>query len=148
MSTAMFYAQKKIIKKDGNQIDAKIKSNDNLDGPMPSLEKKEIYQIIYNNGKTETLGEFSNAEEAKNCIVSMINEFGIDRNSNSQKLTAEFDGNNLKINSVNKKGKIVNDGGIWDLGNVIKFQELSARKDGYYINFVTQRLKNLLADYV
>lgn len=151
LSAAVFKAQEKIIKKNGNQIEAKIieigksavtyKNQDHPDGPTYSLEKKEIYQIIYNNGKTETLGKFSNAGEAKEWIVSKINEFGIDRNTSSQRLKAEFDGNKLRINSVNKKGKIVDDGGIWDLENIVKFHELSPRKDVYYINVVAKQIK-------
>lgn len=117
------------------------KKSDNPDGPTHSIDKSDIYKIVYSNDKSDILGKFSNAEEAKALIVSKINEFGIDRYNNFQKLKAEFDGNNLKINSVNKKGKTVDEGDFWDFENVIKFHELSPRKDVYYLNIVTKRFK-------
>lgn len=151
LSATILSAQEKIIRKNGNQIEVKIievakwkvtyKKSDNPDGPTHSIDKSDIYKIVYSNDKSDILGKFSNAEEAKALIVSKINEFGIDRYNNFQKLKAEFDGNNLKINSVNKKGKTVDEGDFWDFENVIKFHELSPRKDVYYLNIVTKRFK-------
>src|SRR5271166_2317949 len=62
------YAQDKIYKKDGNEIDAKVKSVgektvtykrfDNQDGPEYSILKKDITKIVYQNGSTDVFEGF------------------------------------------------------------------------------------------
>jgi hypothetical protein len=79
------------------------KELDNLEGPMHSLDKSEVYQITYNNGKTEVLGKYKTLEEAMHFITSNINEYGIDRDRNDLSLHAEFQGDNIRINSLNKR---------------------------------------------
>ncbi|GAA5101342.1 hypothetical protein GCM10023210_40930 [Chryseobacterium ginsengisoli] len=144
------FCQDKISKKNGEQFDAKIveigssniiyKELDNLDGPAHSLNKSEVYQINYSNGKTEVLGKYSNVEDAKNFIVNKINEFGIDRDNDNQRLQAEFEGDQIKINSINRKGRIVDEGDLWDLSKVVKFHNISARKNNvFYLNIVTYK---------
>lgn len=150
-ATLLVNAQDQIIKKNGTSFDAKItevgqwkisyKKFDNPDGPIYVVDKAEIYKIIFNDKTEETLGKYPTADVAKDFIISKINEFGIDRDNNSERLSAQFIGDNLKINSVNKKGKVTDDGDEWDLHNVIKFHDLSPRKDVYYLNIVTKRFK-------
>lgn len=144
------FCQDKISKKNGEQFQAKIieigssnivyKELDNLEGPTHSINKSEIYQINYSNGKNEIFGKYSNIEDAKNFIVSKINEFGIDRDNDNQKLQAEFDGDQIKINSINKKGRVTDEGDFWDLSKVVKFHNISARKNNvFYLNIVTYK---------
>ncbi|WP_415327475.1 hypothetical protein [Chryseobacterium sp. MMS23-Vi53] len=148
--STLYFCQDKIIKKNGDHFDAKIievgssniiyKEPDNLDGPTRSLGKADIFQITYSNGKSEVLGKYSNINDAKNFIVSKINEFGIDRDDDNKMLQAEFDGDQIKISSINKKGKIINDNVLWDLSRVIKFHNISARKNNvFYLNIVTYK---------
>lgn len=145
------YSQDRISRKNGTSIDVKLveigssnityKELDNPDGPTHSLDKSEIYQITYNNGKTEVLGKYKTPEEARNFIISQINEYGIDRDRNDLSLKADFEGDNIKINSLNKKGKIVHEGNLWDLSKVVAFHELSKRKDNIaYLNIVTYEI--------
>ena len=141
----------KSLRKNGTSFDAKItevgqwkisyKKFDNPDGPIYVVDKAKIYEIIFNDKTKETLGKYPTADAAKDFIISKINEFGIDRDNNSERLSAQFIGDNLKINSVNKKGKVTDDGDEWDFHNVIKFHELSPRKDVYYLNIATKRFK-------
>lgn len=150
-ATLLVNAQDHIIKKNGTSLDAKItevgqwkisyKKFDNPDGPTYVVDKTEIYKIIFNDKTEETLGKYPTADAAKDFIISKINEFGIDRDNNNERLSAQFIGDNLKINSVNKKGKVTDDGDEWDFHNVIKFHNLSPRKDVYYLNIVTKRFK-------
>lgn len=145
------YSQDRISRKNGTSIDVKLieigssnityKELDNPDGPIHSLDKSEIYQITYNNGKTEVFGKYKTAEGARNFIISQINEYGIDRDRNDLSLKADFEGDNIKINSLNKKGKIVHEGNLWDLSKVVAFHELSKRKDNIaYLNIVTYEI--------
>ncbi len=144
------FSQDRISKKNGEQVEAKIieigssnilyKELDNQDGPTHSINKSEIYQINYSNGKNEIFGKYSNIEDAKNFIVNKINEFGIDRDNDNKKLQAGFDGDQIKINSINKKGRVTDEGDFWDLGKVVKFHNISARKNNvFYLNIVTYR---------
>lgn len=145
------YSQDKIVKKNGNSFDAKIvevnasgityKELDYLDGPTHSLNKSEIYQINYSNGKTEVLGKYKTADDAKNFILTRINEYGIDRDRNDLWLHADFEGENIKINSLNAKGRIVHEGDLWDISKVVAFHEVSKRKDNIaYLNIVTYKI--------
>ncbi|MGH1517402.1 hypothetical protein [Chryseobacterium sp. JK1] len=145
------YAQDKISKKNGTELEVKLieigpsnityKELDNLDGPMHSLEKSEVYQITYNNGKTEVLGKYKTADEAKALIISKLNEYGIDRDRNDLSLDASFEGDDIKINSLNKKGKIIHEGDLWDLSKVVAFHNISKRKDNIaYLNIVTYKI--------
>lgn len=144
------YSQDKIVKKNGNSFDAKIvevnasdityKELDYLDGPTHSLNKSEIYQLNYSNGKTEILGKYKTADDAKNFILTRINEYGIDRDRNDLSLHADFEGENIKINSLNAKGRIVHEGDLWDISKVVAFHEVSKRKDNIaYLNIVTYK---------
>ncbi|MCS3528776.1 hypothetical protein [Chryseobacterium sp. JUb7] len=148
--STFYFCQDKISKKNGHQLDAKIieigpsniiyKELDNLDGPTRSLDRSEIFQITYNNGKTEVFGKYSNTNDVKDFIVNKINEFGIDRDDDHQKLQAKFEGDQIEINSINKKGKVLNEDVFWDLSKVIKFHNISARKNNvYYLNIVTYK---------
>ncbi len=148
----MFRSGQNIDEK-GRQVDAKIvevspvaiiyKQSDNLEGPIHSIDKSEVYRITYNNGKTEVLGKYSGSEEAKKIIVSTINEFGIDWNIGWQKLQAEFKEDLLRINSINKKGSVVEEGDFWDLGKVFEFHKISFRNNNTcYLNIVTFRFRN------
>jgi len=152
MSTVC-YSQDKIFKKNGDQFEAKItevgtvniayKELDNLAGPVRSLEKLEIYKIIYENGKSEILGKYATAEEAKALIINKINEFGIDRDDENFKINAEFEGDQIKINSINKKGKVLNEGEVWDLGRVVDFHHISKRKNNiFFLNIITYKTRN------
>lgn len=145
------YSQDKVIKKNGKEFDAKIvevnasnityKDLDYLDGPIHSVNTSEIYQISYSNGKTDILGKYKTVDDAKNFIVSRINEYGIDRDRNDLSLRAEFDGENIKINSLNAKGRIVHEGDFWDISKVVAFHEISKRKDNIaYLNIVTYKI--------
>lgn len=145
------YSQDKVIKKNGKEFDAKIvevnasnityKDLDYLDGPIHSVNTSEIYQISYSNGKTDILGKYKTVDDAKNFIVSRINEYGIDRDRNDLSLRAEFVGENIKINSLNAKGRIVHEGDFWDISKVVAFHEISKRKDNIaYLNIVTYKI--------
>lgn len=137
--------------KNGSSFDAKLievgptnityKELDNPDGPTHSLDKSEIYQITYINGKTDVLGKYKTADEAEKFIISKINEYGIDRDRNDLSLHAEFEGNNIKINSLNAKGRIVHEGDFWDFSKVVAFHNISRRKDNIaYLNIVTYKI--------
>lgn len=151
------YSQDIISKKNGSDLKVKIievgtlnivyKELDNLEGPTHSLEKSEIYKITYNNGKTELLGKYQHADEAKSFIVGKINEFGLDRDKDNVRLNAEFDGNYIKINSTNKKKRSINDAELWDLSRVVEFHNVSIRKNNIvYLNIVTYKTKNNKAE--
>lgn len=144
------YSQDKIVKKNGNSFEAKLieiggssityKELDNLDGPIHSLDKSEVYQITYGNGKTDVLGKYKTEEEARNFIISKINEYGIDRDRNDLSLKTEFEGNDIKISSVNAKECIVHDGDLWDISKIVNFHKISKRKDNIaFLNIVTYK---------
>ncbi|MBV8327627.1 hypothetical protein [Chryseobacterium sp.] len=144
------YSQDKVLKKNGTSFDAKLveigsssityKESDNLEGPVHSIDKSEIYQIIYGNGKSQTLGKYKTTDEARHFILSGINEYGIDRDRNDLSLHAEFEGDHIKINSVNAKGRVVHEGDLWDVSKVVAFHKLSQRKDNItYLNMVTYK---------
>ncbi|WP_129040006.1 hypothetical protein [Chryseobacterium sp. CH21] len=146
------YSQDKISMKNGTSLDVKLieigtsnityKELDNLDGPSHAIDKSEVFQISYNNGKTDVLGKYKTIDEAKNLIISKINEFGIDRDRSNLTLQADFEGDNVKINSVNAKGRIVNEGDLWDMSKVVAFHNISKRKDNvFYLNIVTYKIK-------
>ncbi|MGR3857414.1 hypothetical protein [Chryseobacterium indologenes] len=147
------YSQDKISMKNGTLLDVKLieigtsnityKELDNLDGPIHAIDKSEVFQISYNNGKTDVLGKYKTVDEAKDLIVSKINEFGVDRDRSSLTLQAAFEEDNIKINSVNAKGRIVNEGDLWDMAKVVAFHNISKRKDNvFYLNIVTYKIKN------
>ncbi|QRA42937.1 hypothetical protein [Chryseobacterium cucumeris] len=147
------YSQDKISMKNGTSLDVKLieigtsnityKELDNLDGPTHAIDKSEVFQISYNNGKTDVLGKYKTVDEAKDLIVSKINEFGVDRDRSSLTLQAAFEENNIKINSVNAKGRIVNEGDLWDMAKVVAFHNISKRKDNvFFLNIVTYKIKN------
>lgn len=147
------YSQDKISMKNGTSLDVKLieigtsnityKELDNLDGPTHAIDKSEVFQISYNNGKTDVLGKYKTVDEAKDLIVSKINEFGVDRDRSSLTLQAAFEEDNIKINSVNAKGRIVNEGDLWDMAKVVAFHNISKRKDNvFYLNIVTYKIKN------
>lgn len=151
LAGSLFYSQDKITKKNGNSVDVKLieigpsnityKELDNPDGPNHSMDKSEVYEITYSNGKTEILGKYKTVDEAKSLIIAKINEYGIDRDRNDLSLHAEFDGENIKINSLNAKGKIIHAGDFWDLSKVVAFHDLSKRKDNIaYLNIVTYKI--------
>ncbi|AZA83878.1 hypothetical protein C1637_13400 [Chryseobacterium lactis] len=151
LTGSLFYSQDKITKKNGSTVDVKLieigssnityKELDNPDGPSHSMDKSEVYEIAYSNGKTEILGKYKTADEAKSLIIAKINEYGIDRDRNDLSLRSEFDGDNIKINSVNMKGRVVHEGDLWDLSKVIAFHEISKRKDNIaYLNIITYKI--------
>ncbi|OCA71988.1 hypothetical protein BBI01_07475 [Chryseobacterium artocarpi] len=146
------YSQDKIIKKNGNSFEAKIievgasnityKELDYQDGPTHSLNKPEIYKIIYGNGKEDLLGKYHNVDEVKAFIADKIREFGADRDNGMLRLAAEFEGNNIRINSVDKNGKLYYKGDLWDLSKVVEFHKVSKRKNGdAFLNIVTYKVK-------
>ncbi|MFS4472561.1 hypothetical protein [Chryseobacterium sp. T20] len=147
------YSQDKISMKNGTSLDVKLieigtsnityKELDNLDGPTHAIDKSEVFQISYSNGKTDVLGKYKTVDEAKDLIISKINEFGVDRDRSSLTLQASFEEDNIKINSVNAKGRIVNEGDVWDMAKVVAFHNISKRKDNvFYLNIVTYKIKN------
>ncbi|MGE8552634.1 MAG: hypothetical protein ACN6OB_01710 [Chryseobacterium jejuense] len=146
------YSQDKISKKNGTSFDAKIieigasnityKELDYLDGPSHSLNKSEIYKITYANGKEDLLGKYHNVDEVKAFIADKIREFGADRDNGMLRLAAEFEGNNIRINSVDKNGKLYYEGDLWDLSKVVEFHKVSKRKNGdAFLNIVTYKVK-------
>lgn len=146
------YSQDKISKKNGTSFDAKIievggsdvtyKELDYLEGPVHSLKKSEIYKITYGNGKEDLLGKYHNVDEVKTFITDKIKEFGADRDNGMLRLAAEFEGNNIRINSVDKKGKLYYEGDWWDLSKVVDFHKVSKRKNGdAFLNIVTYKVK-------
>ncbi len=150
---AFCFGQDKISMKNGDQVDAKVmevnpsviiyKESDNPEGPLHSISKSDIYRITYSSGKIDVLGKYSSAEEAKKIIVSAINKFGVHRNISWEKLQAEFKGDLLRINSINKKGSVVEEGDFWDLGKVVEFHKISFRSNNVcYLNIITDRIRN------
>jgi hypothetical protein len=146
------FSQDKIAKKNGTSFEAKIievgasnityKELDYLDGPSHSLNKSEIYKITYANGKEDLLGKYHNADEVKTFIADKIKEFGADRDNGMLRLAAEFDGNNMRINSVDKNGKLYYEGDWWDMSKVVEFHRVSKRKNGdAFLNIVTYKVK-------
>lgn len=151
LAGSFYYSQDKVVKKNGQTFDAKIvevgqstityKALDNSDGPVRSEDRSEIYEIIYNDGKNEVLGKYKTADDAKKFIINKINEFGIDRDRKDLALRAEFEGDYIKINSVNMKGRIINETGLWDLSKVVAFHDISRRKDNIaFLNIVTYKV--------
>lgn len=151
LAGTFFYSQDKISKKNGQSFEAKVveigDSNityqelDNADGPVRSMDRAEIYEIIYSNGKTEVLGKYKTEAEVKEFIVRKIDEFGIDRDRKDLALRAKFEGDNIKINSVNMKDRVVKEGDWWDLSKVVAFHNISRRKDNIaYLNIVTYKI--------
>lgn len=151
LAGTLYYSQDKISRKNGQIFEGKVvqvgqstvtyKSLDNPDGPIRSEDKAEIYEIIYENGQKEVLGKYKTVDEAKSFIISKINEFGIDRDRKDLSLHAEFEGDNIKINSVNIKGRVVHEGDLWDLSKVVAFHDISRRKDNIaYLNVVTYKI--------
>ncbi|WP_185288608.1 hypothetical protein [Chryseobacterium lactis] len=147
------YSQDKVVRKNGASFDAKVlevggaeityKESDNLDGPIHSLRKSDIYKITYSNGKEDVFGKYQNIDEVKSFIINTIKEFGVDRNNGMLGLAAEFDGNNIKINSVNKKGSIYyEDRYCWDLSRVVAFHNVSRRNNGTaFLNIITYKTR-------
>ncbi|MEF9478079.1 hypothetical protein ACR1PO_00625 [Chryseobacterium sp. RRHN12] len=145
------YSQDKISMKNGTSLDVKLveigtsnityKELDNLDGPTHSLDKSKIYKVTYSNGKIDILGKFQSADEVKSFIANKISEYGVDRDNGMLRLTAEFEGNNIKINSVSNKGRIYHEDKYWwDLSRVVEFHNISRRNNGaVFLNIVTYK---------
>jgi len=67
-------------------------------------------------------------EDTKSYIVKIINEYGWEKDSNTRRLKASFEGDWLRIVVMNKKyTKPVNSGLAYNFGNVYKFKEVSKR---------------------
>lgn len=154
LMASFYYSQDKISKKNGTTLDVKLieigtsnityKELDNLEGPTHSLDKSEIYKVTYNNGKTDVFGKYQDIDEVKSFILNKIKEFGIDPDNGMLRLAAEFDGNNsIKVNSVDKKGRIYYKGKYWwDLSRVVEFQKVSKRNNGIaFLNIVTYKTR-------
>src|SRR5690606_3935701 len=124
----------------------KFKKSNNPDGPIYIISKKEVSQIIFNNGEIEhfslknekkelIIEKEINIEEVKKNIIEIINAYGYSyRRDNafleSYKFIAEFEGDYLKLTPENKlENKFAVSSYYYDFSGKCDFHELSERKD-------------------
>ncbi|NUY82596.1 hypothetical protein HUK80_16955 [Flavobacterium sp. MAH-1] len=140
-------AQDTIVRRDNEVILGKVmeirsfdivyKKFDRQDGPSITLRKDYISQINYQDGKSEDYSQFGVVDEpqkkrtlaeTKDYIVKTINEYGYERDSNTRKLKATFEGELLRLVVMNKKyTEAVNDGWLYDFSTAAKFHRVSKR---------------------
>jgi len=97
------------------------------------IAKSEVDEIIYENGTTTKIDhpEIS-AEEAKNNLKAIINSYVTYSNKSSDKLTATFEGSNLKLSSES------GDTALYNIAVVTRFDQISYRKDNQaFVNLWT-----------
>lgn len=138
------YCQDTIYLKNKEFIRAKVieispekvlyKKYDNLSGPNYHIRKDEILEIKFENGTQENFLADNNSnrslDETKTFIMKIINDHGWEKDSNTRRLKASFEGDRLRIVVMNKKyTKPVNRGLAYDFSNVYKFKNVSKRSD-------------------
>lgn len=165
------FSQDSILKLNGEIIKSQIitidintiiyKKYDNLNGPTYVIEKKDVAEIIFSNGITETIivenTETSSEQnpkielslnETKDLIVKGINEHGFEEDSFKSRYKASFENNYLRLSELRKNSsKEKNDGILFDFSNVYKFQRISKRSEklaflNIWISIVKNEKKN------
>lgn len=151
LGTLQSFAQDTIVKRSNEVILAKVievRASDvlynkfeNAGGAKYAIDKKQISEINYANGTSEDYSEFDGGEsetsgfrkrsqsDTKDYIVRTINEFGFQRGSDKRRLKASFEGDVMRIVVMNKKGKPVNEGELYDIATAFKFQAIDRREN-------------------
>jgi hypothetical protein len=158
LMTCLSYSQDKIFKINGETIDSKIEEinvNDikyrkfeNLNGPIYTIEKKELRQIKFENGTIESFPQENlkneiSIEETKDFIVKQINEHGFEEDSFNNRYKASFEGDYLRLIVLRKNNEEANGGILFDFSNVYKFQNVSVRSNNLaFVNIFVSILKN------
>lgn len=83
-------------------------------------------------------------QETKDFIVRVINDYGWEKDSDTRRLKASFEGNLLRVVVMNKKyTEPVNSGLVYNFGRVHKFQRISYRGgDIAFLNIWVDFLSN------
>ena len=134
-STLIASAQDIVRRTDGLELHVKIITNSpesisfergNKGIPI-YIVKSQIDEIRFENGTVEKVPhkEYT-LEEIKNYAAQMINDYGLEANS-SKKLRATFEDNKLRLTELGSDGKPDNDGLLFDLKKIIRFDEVGYR---------------------
>ncbi|HMI06272.1 MAG TPA: hypothetical protein VK528_01900 [Flavobacterium sp.] len=145
------HAQDIVKLTNGLELDVKILSNNaetisfergNLGIPY-FIVKNEINEIKFANGTVEKVAhpEMS-LEDLKGKVIALLNENGLDANE-QKKLRASFEDNKLRLVTLDKDAEAANGGILYDFRKVIRFDEVSYRRDNIaFVNVWTTFLKN------
>jgi hypothetical protein len=143
LNISLSFAQDTIITKTQNRIIGKVltisvdevsyKKQENLAGPLYTVKKSDLFEIIYDNGLRENfLSDTSlrTIDQTKEYIVKMINQFCFEEDNDERRYRASFEDDRLRLVVMNKKGTgKVNNGLLYDFAHVYDFQEISKRKN-------------------
>ncbi|MBD3583215.1 hypothetical protein [Flavobacterium selenitireducens] len=142
------FAQDTIVKRNNEIILGKVievrasdvlyNKHDNAGGAKFAIDKKQLSEINYANGTSEDYSGFEgetgalkkrSESDTRDYIVRMINEFGFQRGSDKRRLKASFEGDVMRIVVMNKKGKPVDEGELYDISTAFKFQAIDRREN-------------------
>lgn len=111
----------------------RYKKFENLSGPNYTISSNEVKEIRFENWTVEFYKKDNpepkrSLQETKDFIVRIINEYGWEKDSDTRRLKASFEGDLLRIVVMNKKyTKPVNSGLAYNFARVYKFKGVSKR---------------------
>lgn len=111
----------------------KFKNFSNPESREYSLHKGDISEIKYHNG---TVVDFLSEEEKsksledfKSHLVSLINKFGFDSDSDKKRFHATFEGDYLRLQVKNAKGTKMDEGVLYNFVKLYDVHDLSQRME-------------------
>ncbi len=114
----------------------------NDDGPTYEIPKNDLVRIVYTTGRIENISKFEEIEHVKSFIKEQIEMYGVDRDKEQYKVSANFDGDYLIIERIADKKRHIEEPRKWNMAEIKAVQKLSLRDDGTaYINIVTDEVR-------
>ena len=122
------------------------KKTDDQSGAKQAILKMMVSEIRYANGTKENF--FSEAEKnisketLKSEIITLINAYGFEEDSDKEKYLATFEGDHLRL-AIIKNDKVKSKGFLFDFAAVFQFHPVSKRSEtNSYINIYVAFLDN------
>lgn len=115
----------------------------NNDGPTYEIPKNDLIKIVYTTGKIENISKFEEIEHVKSYIKKQIEIYGVDRDKDQYKISANFDGDYLIVERIADKKRHIEEPSKWNMAAIQSIHKLSLRDDGTaYLNIVTDQVKD------
>ncbi len=141
--------QDTIVKRNKDVVIAKVieirtdeivyKKFDDQSGVNHSVRKNQLVEINYADGHQDDFSSFGNTvatanpgrslPDTKAYVLKTINEYAYERGSDTRRIQASFEGELLRLVVLNKKGKPVDEGEIYDFSSATKFRGIDRRGD-------------------
>lgn len=145
-------AQDFIHTKKNQKIPAKVisvSSNDIVykrfaqnDGPTFEIPRNEVVKVVFSDGKEEIFSQYETIDQVKSYIVKKIEEFAVDRDNSSYRISAKFEDDFLILGRIRDNGKSAFKPTKWNMGNIYGVHKLSVRDNGIgYVNVVADQVK-------